>query len=84
MANHTHNTILLMKRRKLLTNDSNKKYYFIAYKTGKIINITYLNDDDLDYGEYKIIGILINNKLVQSINIDELKTNDEIKVILND
>ena len=79
-----HKNELILTPKLCLDEFKNHKATIKTKILGKIINITYLNDDDLDYGEYKIIGILINNKPVQSINIDELKTNDEIKVILND
>ncbi|MBO5711671.1 MAG: hypothetical protein J6R47_02430, partial [Acholeplasmatales bacterium] len=60
---------------------------YAAIKTkviDKVVNIKYVNENNLNYGEYKINQILINNKLVDEIIIDSLNNNDEIVVILND
>lgn len=59
------------------------KAYIKTKILGKIIKIEYINENNLNYGEYKIKNILLNNNSIKKINIDELKTNDEIKVILS-
>ena len=50
---------------------------------GKVINITYINENNLDYGKYQIKEILLNGNAINRINVDEINNNDEIKVILS-
>jgi cellobiose phosphorylase len=70
---------------KLCIDEFNNGYAAIKTKViNKIVNIKYVNENDLNYGEYKISQILINNKTVNEVIINNLNENDEIVVILND
>lgn len=50
----------------------------------KIVNITYENKKNLEYGSYKIEHILLNGKKVNKLLLSEINDKDEIVVILND
>lgn len=50
---------------------------------GKQISITYINDKNLDYLEYEIKKIYINDEIKPSISTEDLKNNSKISVIVN-
>lgn len=50
----------------------------------KKVNITYVNEKNLEYGQYFVREIFLNNQPIKDINIYQLKDEDELVVILND
>lgn len=78
----SNNELILTPR--LVLEEFNNGYASIKTKVlGKIVKITYINSKLLEYGKYKVKEILLNGKIINKIFVDELKTNDEIQVILD-
>ena len=73
----------LLLQPKLCSDEFKDGYASIRTKViDKAIVIRYINANGLNYGEYNIDQILINNQIVDEITITNLKDNDEIVVIL--